>query len=291
MNDARWPELSSVRPGVIPLGPLTPGEIFTAAVATLRANAAVLFGTAFIVVALSELLARSVMLPLLEELPPLSQQPTPEQFNAYLTDLLPIMGIDTAIGLLGVLLVSGFTTIVVSKAVLGERIGFGQAWERLRPMLPALLGLTLLTSVLIAVGLLLFLLPGVWIGILLSLAVPALILEHGTITGSLKRSRELVRNNWWRIFGMIVALIGISMVVQLVVSVPFGMAAEGQSDSLITLPVIGTVIGGALTTPFAAAVTAFIYIDRRFRTDDLALELAAAAGKTPPDQTGTVRGG
>lgn len=283
MDDARWPELSSLRPGVIPLGPLTPGEIFTAALATLRAHAAVLFGTAFIVVALSELLARTLMLPLLTELPRLSQQPTPEQFNAYLSDLLPIMGIDIVLGLLGLLFVSGFTTIVVSKAVLGEQIGFEQAWARLRPMVPALLGLTLLTSVLIGVGLLFFLVPGIWIGVLLSLAAPALILEHGTITGSLKRSIELVRHNWWRIFGMIVALIGISLVVQLLVSIPFGVPPEGPGDDLITLPVIGAIVSGTVTAPFAAAVTAFIYIDRRFRTDDLALELAAAAGKTPPD--------
>ncbi|MGH3468267.1 MAG: hypothetical protein ACRDQF_11110 [Thermocrispum sp.] len=275
-NQPRWPELRDLRPGVIPLGPLSMSEIFTATLDTLRRHAALLFGTSLVVLAVTRVLVNWLTAPMLRDLPRLPARPTQGQFNEYLFALMPISGIDTAISTLALVFISGIATVAVGRAVLGQPISFGEAAADLKPRILPLIGLTLLVSLVVALGLLALVVPGVWLAILLALAAPALVLERCTIVQALTRSRELVRNHWWRIFGILALVFVVILGVNALAVTITGdtIATEG----LFGLPLLGEIIAGALTAPFAAVVTALIYVDRRFHTDDLALELARAAG-------------
>ncbi len=44
---------------------------------------------------------------------------------------------------------------------------------------------------------------------------------------------------------------------------------------------LGAIVGGTLTAPFTAGVTALLYIDRRMRIEGLDLELARSAATQP----------
>ena len=65
-----------------------------------------------------------------------------------------------------------------------------------------------------------------------------------------------------------------------------GSSTEIGTISTLSLfgSTLGAIVGGTLTAPFTAAVTALLYIDRRMRIEGLDLELAraATAPQSPP---------
>lgn len=67
-----------------------------------------------------------------------------------------------------------------------------------------------LTYLGVIVGLALLILPGIWIGVSLALATPAMAIEEAGPVTALKRSYDLVKGNWWDTLGflLLIGLIG-----------------------------------------------------------------------------------
>lgn len=281
MNGPRWPELRRLQPGVIPLGPLAPGEILAAALTTLRGHAALLFGTSFIVVAITRITLEAVVGPMREDLPKVPANATSAQLNEYVFALAPISALTTAFAGLALLLITGLVTVVVGQAVLGRRITFAAAARQLRPLAGPLVIVSALLAVGVSLGLLVFVAPGVWIAVTFALAVPALVLERSTAGVAANRSRALVRENWWRIFAMLGAGVLVAIGLELLMGVVAGAIAGPEAVGLFTVLLAGQIVADAIAVPFIATISVLLYIDRRFATDDLALELARAAGLDP----------
>ena len=126
------------------------------------------------------------------------------------------------------------------------------------------------------------------------------MLERQGARAALRRSRRLVSGSFWRIFGIWALTQILVVIVGGVLSLPFGamaLALQGfdtQANPFalapLTLNTLGSILGGTVTYPFAAAVTALAYVDQRMRREglDLALARAAAAAPTtpPPDPRG-----
>ena len=104
---------------------------------------------------------------------------------------------------LGTVSLSGFITVIVGHAVLGKSVTFAQAWDEFKPRLLPLLGATLLSDLVFTVGLILCIVPGVWLGVLFALVTPALVLERCGVGTAFRRSKKLVDGAWWRTFGIL----------------------------------------------------------------------------------------
>lgn len=120
------------------------------------------------------------------------------------------------------------------------------------------------------------------------------MLERQSITASMRRSAKLVRGAWWRTFGILALTWLLTVVVTVIIAIPFtviAMAADGDGiGSLLTgsspdfgwpfliISGIGQVITATITYPFSAGVAALLYIDQRIRREALDLDLARAAG-------------
>jgi len=296
------------KPGVIPLRPLGLSEILDGAISTMRAHPKVILGVSAIVVTISQVLSTVATYPLLDDAnraARLGNRATDQDLLDSSLAGLWVVGIALLITLLVRVFLSGFLTIAVGKAVLGQPVTTGDVWARVRPRLPALLGLTLVyPAVTAAVVLLLFLLvlvagPGVllvllvlvplafWLYILFSLATPALMLENAGVGRAFGRSRALVTGSWWRVFGITLLAGIIAGIVAAIVVVPFTLAAGGFSQTIeptfryLALTTIGGIIAGAVTEPFAAGVGVLLYTDQRMRREGMDIELARAAGLTP----------
>jgi hypothetical protein len=141
--------------------------------------------------------------------------------------------------------------------------------------------LTLIAFVVLAIG----------FGVFTSMAAPALLLENLGILASLRRSWRLLRGSFWRtLLTLFVAYLLQSLASALVVF-PFSAFAalldfatgNGQHTSFganlvyATVTAVGQIAGGAVLTPWWAAVVALIYIDLRMRREGLDLELIRAA--------------
>lgn len=285
-----WSSSGGGTPGVIPLRPLLLGEILEGAVTTLRRHAGVVFGSSAVVALISAVIyfgADLWVFDATEPAPVIDTEAPPEeqleQAMAQLQDSLPQFGALALITLITQTFLSGLLTIVVGKAVLGHAIGVREAWEELRPRLPFLLGVTLVVTAAVMVGSLLFIVPGIWLYGLLSLATPALVLERGRLSDALRRSVTLVRGSWWRVFGVLVAGLLITYVVSYLIQLPFGIAIDpaaferGYTPEELLLREVGSAVARTVTVPFLSVVTALLYIDQRMRREGLADELARAS--------------
>jgi len=219
---------------------------------------------------------------------------------------------------LGVLLITAMLTTVVSRAVLGRPATLSSLWSDARTRLPPLAGLTLLLAVGYVAVLLVATLPGIlviaagsddggatltvlgavaglacviWLWVLFSLAPPALVLERQGIVAALRRSGKLVRGSWWRILGIQLLTVLVSILATSLVQLPFAAVASSITGdgfasltgsatpgwTYLVIVGIGEVIANAFTMPVVAGAITLLYIDQRIRRESLDIELAKAA--------------
>ncbi|HYP93112.1 MAG TPA: hypothetical protein VER34_08155 [Mycobacterium sp.] len=319
------PVAPALRPGVIPLRPLSLSDIFNGAVAYIRANPKATLGLTTVVVVIAQLLALILSVGPLAFTGELQPSLSGEEVSPGVmlgSSASSIAGAGAT--WLSSILLSGMLTVVVGRAVFGTSITISEAWQRLRPRLWALIGFTvievigavvlvavvvlIISGVAVAAGgvaaaiagvpLVLALIVGlVYLGTMLSFAPSVIVLERLQIVPAISRSFKLVRNDFWRVLG--IRLLGgiVAAVIAGAVTVPFSFGGQillvsGSSTlaALIALVLlsIGSAIGQIITAPFSAGVVVLLYTDRRIRAEafDLVLQTGAAFGPgAPADST------
>lgn len=143
-----------------------------------------------------------------------------------------------------------------------------------REDLAKMFGLNLISGFLVFAGLLLFLIPGVYLSVPLSIATAVMIFERENITGSIYKAFDLVKDNWWRSFGVLLFFWFIIYVVSMIFQLPmviytfikaFTMAQESGSGEeffdwvYILLMVVSSLIQYLLYTiiPIGVAMVYF----------------------------------
>ncbi|MFF2140106.1 glycerophosphoryl diester phosphodiesterase membrane domain-containing protein [Streptomyces sp. NPDC058193] len=312
----------AAKPGVIPLRPLGVGEILDGAVSTMRTHWRTVLGISLTVSVIAEIVITLVQRYLLPQEEPIDPNATGTEALRQATDSLQFELLNSApttlVAMIATLITTSVLTVVISRSVLGRGVTLSEAWSEARPRLLPLLGLTLLLSLMSAAIMAAGLVPGLalgngagglaltalgfvascvvvlWLMIRFTLAAPALMLERQSVLTSLRRSAKLVRNNWWRTFGILALTYLLVIILTLIISIPFGIIAmtvesDGISEFLnststefgwpfLIITGIGEVIISTLAYPFTAGVMALLYVDQRIRREALDLDLARAAG-------------
>ena len=115
-----------------------------------------------------------------------------------------------------------------------------------------LLAASIITGILIVLGFIALVVPGVILALMFSLVYPALMLEGTGVLGSLSRSRELVSNRWLKTFGLLLLLgiiVAILNGVFVLIASPFGVVS----------PLISGILTALITPIFAIAITLYYY--------------------------------
>lgn len=256
------PPPPAAKPGVVPLRPLSVGELLDGAITSMRENPRTMLGLSALVAVISQVfevgltwvLARDVTA--IEEL---TVQPGVDEIASMLAGTVTAGLLALLVTFVATTVLTGILTVVVSRAVLGERLTAGEAWRQARPQLLRLFGLTLLVGLIIGAPFVIGALPGgllaatggstgasiglvilgtfiaiplaVWLWVRLALATPALMLEttavppgvtprRASVVGAIRRSAGLVTRAWWRTFGILLLVLLITWLVQQVVAVP-----------------------------------------------------------------------
>jgi membrane-anchored glycerophosphoryl diester phosphodiesterase (GDPDase) len=125
----------------------------------------------------------------------------------------------------------------------------------------------------------------VWLGIKLSITLPASVLERLGPVASMRRSWRLTTGRFWMIFSVLLVATIITSVIQNVMAAPVSLImplAFLNSDSpptalMLVLLAVASYVGMLLSTVFVASVTAVVYTDQRMRREGFDLVLAQAA--------------
>jgi hypothetical protein len=137
--------------------------------------------------------------------------------------------------------------------------------------LGASLWLSVLLVVAVMAGLLAFVVPGIWMFVAWSVALPAMLVEGVRGTAALRRSSALTKDRWWATAGRLVvgAIIGYVVgVTASVIAVVLGVLVfDKGSVAALVIQHAGALAGALFTTPFLAAVTVLVYFDLRVRKE------------------------
>jgi hypothetical protein len=257
------PDDQTRRPAATPLRPMRPTEILGTAFGLYRRRWPTL------------LAIMAIATPLAVSFPSTKTLPGPgSEYQVVVHHRVVATGAswaDTAIvvlaalaALLVVAVVAGALTRAAVAAVAGQDVGIGRSYRfgigRLWPLLQVIFVTWLLTML----GLLLFVVPGVVVGVLLAVSVPALVVEGGRGRDALSRSWDLVRGRWWHSFGtVLLTWLLLGLAVNLVDNAVGGLGHGWLAETIAQAAVI------TLVVPFAVLVVVLLYLDLRARKEPL----------------------
>jgi hypothetical protein len=176
-----------------------------------------------------------------------------------------VVAIGTALTLLGLGLVQAATARALVEIdedrsvgpLIAYRLAFGSVTQLFTGLLVAALAVSLLATTI-------FLLPiAIWLAGRWALIVPSLELEGGSGLGALRRSGQLVSGRWIKTTSLIVVGGALVLVLGPLVG---GLILLGTTAPLWLVNVVAGVIY-AVTMPFVALTTAYVYFDARVRHD------------------------
>lgn len=259
------------KPGIIPLRPLSIGDIYQGAFAAIKTNARTMFGFTAALLGVALVISVGINYAIIN-------LALPSYINAdspYASALGGAFGAFSQLGgtllqNLATVLLSGLIVVAVSRSVLGRVASSKEVWERTKSKFLPLIGLNIITSiisglmmiigivvffVLLAsaastaktdreflqdlgvslVGLLILMvisaLVSSYLSIKFSVASPAMVLENLGVFAAIGRSWSLTRGNFWRLFGINI----LTAIITFMVAGIFGGIAEALGAIFIVV--------------------------------------------------------
>jgi hypothetical protein len=193
-------------------------------------------------------------------------------------------------GILTSLVLTGAITRAVAAEVAGEdpsveqsyRFGFHRLGSVL--LVSVLVGLATIGGLILATigGLILsvgssgflilfvlFVIPGLYLGVRLAVSIEALVVEGRRGTEAMGRSWGLVGGHWWHAFGTLLVALLLIGIVNAVITAPFG--ATGWF-----VQAVAAAVATVVTLPYGVLVGVLLYLDLRARKERLTLEALRA---------------
>jgi len=266
-------------PGAVPLRPLGVGDILSGAFTLIRQNPAATLGlTALTVTALAVTVAIIVLI---------ASQTAPAVALFALVPALAALGLQ----------LGGLVT-AMGQSLLGRKITIREAVRRSRTG-PVVAAILLLAVIFLAIwippalvlkgwGVIVILLLTAWLGIMLSLTIPVVVLERRGPFAAIGRSWRLVLGSYWRVLGIYLLMYIITTVLSWVIALPldlftglaggFGEAANGATVSVALVGfAIGEIVVASLVVTLQTGVLVLVYADMRMRKEGMDLVLQQAA--------------
>jgi len=132
-------------------------------------------------------------------------------------------------------------------------LSIGETVSAATPYIAPVAGASILAGIAIAIGLILLIVPGLFLITIWAVIVPVIVLEQSGVFASFGRSQQLVRGHGWHVFGTLVLAWVILLVVNIVLGIIFAVLPHALGSGL------ASVISGTLVAPFIALIVTLIY--------------------------------
>jgi hypothetical protein len=160
----------------------------------------------------------------------------------------------------------------------GRKPGLKEVFARGGDLFVPVLGALLLVWLFFVLGFIALIIPGIYIATRLSVAAPAVVVEGQRGMGAVRRSWDLVKDNWWRVFGVL-AIVGIASVLGgNILAAPGLLISDAIGNGMPAL--IAQIVAQALLNSLQALAATLIYFDLKARKE----MPAAAHWAVPPEQ-------
>ena len=230
------------KPGIIPLRPLSIGDIYQGAFAAIKTNARTMFGFTAALLGVVLVISIATNYAIINLVLPnyvSADSPYATAFTSLSGSFSQLGG--TLLQALATVLLSGLIVVAVSRSVLGRVASSKEVWERTKSKFLPLIGLNIITGIIsglmVIIGIVAFfvllasvastaktetelwqgmgialvdifilVVAGVvvssYLSIKFSVASPAMVLENLGVFAAIGRSWSLTRKNFWRLLGI-----------------------------------------------------------------------------------------
>jgi hypothetical protein len=176
--------------------------------------------------------------------------------SLLLTLALGVVGaiIGALLGLVGFFWLQGALVEAVRDVRDGKRdLSIGETFSRVQPRLTAIIPAGLIAGIAIVIGLILLIVPGLFLLTIWAVIIPVIVLEGRSAGESFGRSRELVRGNGWNVFGVILITVALTIVANIIVGIAtFWLPDEAGSF-------VQSVLSNTVVAPFMAVALTLMY--------------------------------
>lgn len=259
------------KPGIIPLRPLSIGDIYQGAFAAIKTNARTMFGFTAALLGVVLVISIATNYAIINLVLPNYLSPS----SPYAAVFTSLSGSFSQLGgsllqVLATVLLSGLIVVAVSRSVLGRVASSKEVWERTKSKFLPLIGLNIITSIIsglmMIIGIVVFFvllasaastaktdreflqdlgvslvdllilmvisaLVSSYLSIKFSVASPAMVLENLGVFAAIGRSWSLTRGNFWRLFGINI----LTAIITFMVAGIFGGIAEALGAIFIVV--------------------------------------------------------
>jgi L-cystine uptake protein TcyP (sodium:dicarboxylate symporter family) len=245
--------------GASTFGPKGLGDILSTAFDLYRSNAAQLLQLVAVVVVPLSFIQAVLVAGALDDLGEIDQT-TGQVSGGFFTSLLVLAGT----GLIGWVIqqvLLGALTRGAAGSLIGRAVDVGASYRYALSRLGGLIILALLYAIIVAVGFILLIIPGIIFGVFLAVAMPSFIVERKSASEALSRSWNLVSGSFWHTLGVIVVAFILAGIVNGVISALGGSTFIGSW--------LMSAVAQVITAPFVALVGVVLYVDLRVRREGL----------------------
>jgi hypothetical protein len=172
-------------------------------------------------------------------------------------------------GILMYLVLTGAITRAVAAEVAGEDPSLEQSYRFGFHRLGSVLLVSVLVGLATIGGLILFIIPGIYIGVRLCVSIEALVVEGRRGTEAMGRSWGLVGGHWWHAFFTLLVAALLTGVVNAVITAPF-------SATNWFVQAVAAAVATVVTLPYGVLVGVLLYLDLRARKERLTMETLRA---------------
>ncbi|MDQ3395508.1 MAG: hypothetical protein M3512_15560 [Bacteroidota bacterium] len=109
-----------------------------------------------------------------------------------------------------------------------------EVFQKMLPRLPGLILLVIISGILIFIGFIMFIIPGFYLMVVLSLAIPVYIFEGEGVGTAFSKSFSLIKDKWWSTFGLIIITMLIASVISYIFFIPFYAMMIGSMFSTMS---------------------------------------------------------
>ena len=152
----------------------------------------------------------------------------------------------------------------------GGSASVAEVWAEVQRHIGKALLFLLGSTFVIIVGTILFVIPGIYVAIVLSLGMAVIVFEDADFMTTWNRCFQLIREKWWSTFGVIVVMAIVVSIINLVFSIPAIIVQSLTSMKVAPdMPSFVVILTNALSTIGATLLYSLLYLGLGFQYTNL----------------------
>jgi hypothetical protein len=173
-----------------------------------------------------------------------------ELLLAFSPTMIPLYGLLTLVSaVLGLFSAIALIIGLSDESLRDWKMAYSKAKKHFWPLIWA----AILVGIVVIIGFILLIIPGIYLGVLFGFYSFALVLEGKKGWSAAERSKQLVKGYWWAVFGRWIAF---AVLVAIVVGILGGIIAAFDVQ---VLNAIFSLVIGLVVTPYAMAYSYLVY--------------------------------